>query len=140
MLTAKRATRGLRMTSLIGEIYLPYRSCRRTLMLPFTIDAFVLVPITTTLTSSPDNANTDCVGDAAEQDETFWGDGIWGESDDESFSEVEVEPDQFDSDFNDTEDEGGNSEDDEKAVKKTSETEVTAQLSNQIYLFRLLIE
>lgn len=63
-------------------------------------------------------------GDAAEQDETFWGDGIWGESDDESFSEIEVEPDQFDSDFNDTEDEGGNSEDEEKAVTKTAQTEV----------------
>jgi hypothetical protein len=77
------------------------------------------------------------LGDAAEQDETFWGDGIWGESDDESFSEVEVEPDQFDSDFNDTEDEGGNSEDDEKAVKKTSETEVTAQLPYHHNLFHL---
>jgi hypothetical protein len=27
------------------------------------------------------------LGEAVEQDETFWGDGIWGESDDESFSE-----------------------------------------------------
>lgn len=80
------------------------------------------------------------LGDAAEQDETFWGDGIWGESDDESFSEVEVEPDQFDSDFNDTEDEGGISEDDEKAVKKTSETEVTAQLPYNHNLFHLLID
>jgi hypothetical protein len=35
-----------------------------------------------------------------------------------------VEPDQFDSDFNDTEDEGGNSEDEEKAVSKTAQTEV----------------
>jgi hypothetical protein len=35
-----------------------------------------------------------------------------------------VEPDQFDSDFNDTEDEGGNSEDEEKAVAKTAQTEV----------------
>ena len=58
-----------------------------------------------------------------EQDETFWGDGIWGESDDESFSEEEAEPDQFDSDFNDTEDEGG-SEDDEKAVKTAGDAEV----------------
>ena len=63
-------------------------------------------------------------GEAVEQDETFWGDGIWGESDDESFSEIEVEPDQFDSDFNDTEDEGGNTEDDEKAIKTAGEAEV----------------
>lgn len=65
------------------------------------------------------------VGEAAEQDETFWGDGIWGESDDESFSEVEVEPDQFDSDFNDTEDEGGDDEDDEKNAAKGAEREVS---------------
>jgi hypothetical protein len=80
--------------------------------------------LTLTTFSQNDNDPYSAEGDAAEQDETFWGDGIWGESDDESFSEVEVEPDQFDSDFNDTEDEGGNSEDEEKAVTKTAQTEV----------------
>ena len=82
-------------------------------------------------------------GEAVEQDETFWGDGIWGESDDESFSEVEVEPDQFDSDFNDTEDEGGNTEDDEKAIKTAGEAEVEyallqrfVQCSLSIWYFR----
>ena len=67
MLSSKRATRGQRMTALIGE--------------------------------------------AVEQDEAFWGADVW-ESDDESFSEVEVEPDVFDSDFNDTEDEGGSDDED----------------------------
>lgn len=43
-----------------------------------------------------------------------------------------MEPDQFDSDFNDTEDEGGNSEDEEKAVTKTAQTEVR----NRIIYFR----
>ena len=67
MLSSKRATRGQRMTALIGE--------------------------------------------AVEQDEAFWGADVW-ESDDESFSEQEVEPDVFDSDFNDTEDEGGSDDED----------------------------
>lgn len=100
-------------------------------------DTFALVQVSTTPPAQLYSLFLCYLGDAAEQDETFWGDGIWGESDDESFSEVEVEPDQFDSDFNDTEDEGGNSEDDEKAVKKTSETEVTAQLPYHHNLFRL---
>ena len=67
MLSSKRATRGQRMTALIGE--------------------------------------------AVEQDEAFWGADVW-ESDDESFSEEEIEPDVFDSDFNDTEDEGGSDDED----------------------------
>lgn len=104
MLVAKRATRGLRMTSLIGGTRRTNQPqpCQNT-------HFYVSFPI---------------AGDAAEQDETFWGDGIWGESDDESFSEVEVEPDQFDSDFNDTEDDGDNSEDEEKVAKKAEEAEV----------------
>ena len=47
------------------------------------------------------------VGEAVEQDETFWGDGVWAdEGSDDSFSEddEEVKPDVFDSDFNDSED------------------------------------
>ena len=48
MLTAKRATRGLRMTSLIGEMNLPYQCCRWALMLQFTTDILILVQITTT--------------------------------------------------------------------------------------------
>ena len=56
------------------------------------------------------------IGEAAEQDETFWGHEVWAEDeDDESFEseDEEVKPDEFDSDFNDTEDEGDESSSDE---------------------------
>jgi hypothetical protein len=69
------------------------------------------------------------IGEAADQDEVFWNNPIWAdEEEDESFSEndeeAQVKPDEFDSDFNDTEDEGSeeeNSEDDRprrRAAKK----------------------
>ena len=67
---------------------------------------------------------TTLIGEAAEQDEAFWGADVW-ESDDDSFSEVEVEPDVFDSDFNDTEDEDGGSSDEEKEVNKAGKKERT---------------
>jgi len=49
------------------------------------------------------------VGDALDEDNAFYGAEIWEDGDDSdaaSFSEEEVKPDEFDSDFNDTEDEG----------------------------------
>lgn len=67
---------------------------------------------------------TALIGEAAEQDEAFWGADVW-ESDDDSFSEVEVEPDVFDSDFNDTEDDDNGSSDEEKEVTKAGKKERT---------------
>lgn len=60
------------------------------------------------------------VGEAAEEDETFWNHDIWqeAESDDESFEDEEVKPDVFDSDFNDSETEEESDSDDEKAASK----------------------
>ena len=79
MLSEKRATRGTRMTQLVGE--------------------------------------------AADQDEQFWGADVW-EEDEEEFSEVEAEPDVFDSDFNDTEDDDDDEDDeDEKEAKKAGQRE-----------------
>jgi len=49
------------------------------------------------------------VGDAVDEDNAFYGAEIWedgNESDAASFSSEEAEPDEFESDFNDTEDEG----------------------------------
>ena len=115
MLLLTRATRGQRMTSLIGNT--PHQ---------LAFELHLLNRLISSLYVNPTPLST-LLGEAVEQDETFWGDGIWGESDDESFSEVEVEPDQFDSDFNDTEDEGGNSEDEEKAVKAAGDTEVAEE-------------
>jgi len=49
------------------------------------------------------------VGDAIDEDNAFYGAEIWedgDESDNASFSSEEEKPDEFDSDFNDTEDEG----------------------------------
>ncbi len=62
----------------------------------------------------------DLVGEAAEEDETFWGHDIWqeAESDEESFEAEEEKPDVFDSDFNDSETEEESDSDDEKAASK----------------------
>lgn len=81
MLREKRATRGTRMTALVGE--------------------------------------------AAEDDEAFWGHGIWqeNESDNESYETEEEKPDVFDSDFNDSEDDGDDEEEsgsDDEAPAKVS--------------------
>ncbi len=64
------------------------------------------------------------VGEAAEQDETFWGDSIWqeAESDEDSFVEEEIKPDVFDSDFNDSETEEDSDSDDEKKVARRENT------------------
>lgn len=64
------------------------------------------------------------VGEAAEEDETFWGHEIWQEGDDSdaaSYSSEEEKPDVFDSDFNDSEDdvdEEGSSGSDGEGVSK----------------------
>jgi hypothetical protein len=71
------------------------------------------------------------VGEAAEEDATFWGlsHDIWKDdgSDDESNESYEQEdekPDLFDSDFNDTETEDDEESDAEKSNKKSDIKEV----------------
>lgn len=69
------------------------------------------------------------VGEAAEEDDAFWGNDIWGEgdeSDNESYSEEEVEPDLFDSDFNDTEDEGEEEEEERSDDGKRKQKKVVS--------------
>lgn len=76
----------------------------------------------------------DLVGQAAEDDEQFWGDAVWNEDEDgsdaESFEdEEEAKPDEFDSDFNDTETEEESGSDDEKKMQKTARAQqVEAQM------------
>ncbi len=66
------------------------------------------------------------VGEAADDDEQFWNADIWNEDEDgsdaESFVEEdeEVKPDEFDSDFNDTETEEESGSDDEGNMRKTA--------------------
>jgi len=81
MLVEKRATRGLRMTELVGA--------------------------------------------AVEEDAEFWNNEVWKEGDNSSeedsfvLEEQEDRPDQFDSDFNDSESDGGGSgSDNEKTISK----------------------
>lgn len=64
------------------------------------------------------------VGKAVEDDDAFWGNSIWGEegSDNESFEAEDDQPDEFDSDFNDTETEGeeeSEGEDGQDSSKRT---------------------
>ena len=64
----------------------------------------------------------DLVGEDAEKDKAFWEHNIWNEEDDsdnESFEEEEVKPDQFDSDFNDTEDDASSSDEEMKTRVET---------------------
>ncbi len=66
------------------------------------------------------------VGQAADDDEQFWNADVWNEDEDgsdaESFVEEEEEakPDEFDSDFNDTETEEESGSDDEGNMKKSA--------------------
>jgi len=63
------------------------------------------------------------VGEAIAQGDAFWqGMGDENGSDDDSFNEVEAKPDVFDSDFNDTEDEGSDSNEEEKSRKSKKDT------------------
>ena len=65
------------------------------------------------------------VGEALEQDNAFYGHETWDEEEsDSSFSEEEVKPDEFDSDFNDTEDDDDSDDDSEE--EKTRKAERTA--------------
>ena len=61
------------------------------------------------------------IGEAVEQDKLFWENRVWQDDDEdsgnESFEEQEVEPDKFDSDFNDTETDESDEEDEKE--KKT---------------------
>ena len=64
----------------------------------------------------------DLVGEAADEDDAFWGHDTWVDGDEEedsgaeSFSEEEAKPDVFDDDFNDTE--SSSDEDDDEEEKK----------------------
>jgi hypothetical protein len=66
----------------------------------------------------------DLVGQAAEDDEQFWNNEVWQEdgSDAESFhsEDDEQRPDEFDSDFNDSETEEEEGSDDDAKIKKTA--------------------
>lgn len=67
---------------------------------------------------------TELVGEALEQDETFYNNEVWASdsesSENESFVDEEEDvPDQFDSDFNDSEDDEDGEDDEENAVRKT---------------------
>ena len=65
------------------------------------------------------------VGEALDQDNAFYGHDTWDEEEsDSSFSEEEVKPDVFDSDFNDTEDDDDSDDDSEE--EKTRKAERTA--------------
>ncbi len=77
------------------------------------------------------------VGEAAEQDETFWNDDIWqeAESDEDSFVQEEEKPDVFDSDFNDSETEEETDSDDEKKSNKRDSN--TASVSDEYILVEL---
>ena len=68
---------------------------------------------------------TELVGDALEEDEAFWGHDIWNEeegSDMDSYDEEEeeVKPDEFDSDFNDTESDDESGSEEETKLRKSS--------------------
>lgn len=71
------------------------------------------------------------VGEAADQDETFWNDGIWqeAESDEESFVAEEDKPDVFDSDFDESETEEEEDSDDEKAAKRVVPVSASVRIS-----------
>ena len=71
----------------------------------------------------------DLVGEAADEDETFWTHDTWAEgSDDDEFSEEEVKPDVYDSDFNDTESDSDSEEDsDEEVLRKTEKKTKTKE-------------
>lgn len=70
----------------------------------------------------------DLVGQAADDDEQFWNNEIWQEagSDAESFrsNDDDQRPDEFDSDFNDTETEDEEESDDEAKVKKSARAQL----------------
>ena len=62
------------------------------------------------------------VGEALEQDQAFYGHETWNEEEsDSSFSEEEVKPDEFDSDFNDTEDDDNSDDDSEEEKTRKAE-------------------
>jgi hypothetical protein len=60
------------------------------------------------------------IGEAEEQDQSFWGSEIWKEEEsDDSFSEEEIKPDEFDSDFNDSEDDDDENDSDDEPRKES---------------------
>ena len=62
---------------------------------------------------------TELVGEALDQDSLFYDHETWNEEEsDDSFEEEEIQPDEFDSDFNDTEDEDDSDSEDENIVRK----------------------
>lgn len=76
------------------------------------------------------------VGQAAEDDDAFWGNEVWqegGGSDEESFRTVDDEdkPDEFDSDFNDSESEDDEEEDEEEEKAAQRGGKVQAKVTNR---------
>jgi len=71
----------------------------------------------------------DLVGEAADEDESFWTHDTWADgSDDDEFSEEEAKPDVYDSDFNDTESDSDSEEDsDEEVLRKTEKKTKTQE-------------
>ena len=66
------------------------------------------------------------IGEAASQGELFWKDENWAtdgaSSTDDSFDEIEEKPDVFDSDFNESEDDGSDEEVENPVADNTFET------------------
>jgi len=60
------------------------------------------------------------IGKAVEEDDAFWGHSIWeeDESGNESYSEEEIQPDEFDTDFGESETEDESDSEEEKEVSR----------------------
>jgi len=85
----------------------------------------------------------DLVGEAAEQDDAFWNHETWAEGEEdeedsgnESFSEEEIKPDVFDSDFNDSETESDSDADSEEDKQRGKERREKAKASAAKSKFR----
>eukprot|EP01033_Poteriospumella_lacustris_P000025 gene25-14_t len=76
------------------------------------------------------------VGQAADDDDAFWGNDVWqegGGSDEESFRTVDDDdkPDEFDSDFNDSESDDDEEEDEEEEKAAQKGGKVQAKVTNR---------
>ncbi len=65
------------------------------------------------------------VGEAMEEDEVFWNDDVWKDDEsDASFSEEEAKPDEFDTDFGESEEDDDDGSSEEDAAKKGGKIQV----------------
>ena len=70
------------------------------------------------------------VGEALEQDNAFYGHETWAEEEsDDSYSEEEIKPDVFDSDFNDTESDEDSEDDEEEGKVRKAERSASRRAS-----------